>query len=136
MIATDQLVIRHYQPGDIMHHLAPEYMHMELTPELCWVAEGSSGEIVGVVLVSAGHQTAVLLRVASLPGTPGAWLLAMLRHVFKELVERDYKLVIACMSAARVEELKMARIFERAGGKLTPISGFVGAVLTRQAGRW
>lgn len=136
MIATDQLTIRHYIPGDIMRHLAPEYMHMELDPDLCWVAEGPTGEIVGLVLATGGHQTAVLLRVAALPGTPGAWLLAMLRHVVRDLIAMDYKLIVACLSAARAEELKLARIFERAGGKLAAISGFVGAVPVATLGRW
>jgi hypothetical protein len=130
-----EVLIRAYETGDIVAHLLPEYAQLHLDPALTWVVD-VDGAVVGVLVAAYGSQTACLLRVAAVPSAPYGWLLALLRRAIVDLRERGCVVLVACLSAARPEELKLARLLQRAGGQLASISGYVGAVTIDQAGKW
>jgi len=134
-LVQEGVQIRSYEKGDIIAHLLPEYANLQLDPSLCWVAD-VDGAVMGTLVATYGSQTACLIRIASVPGAPHGWLLALLRRAISDLKSRGCVVLMACLTAARPEELKLARLLQRAGGQLASISGFVGAITTEQAGRW
>jgi hypothetical protein len=135
MIATG-FEVRHYQPGDIIAHIVPQYANLKMEPENCWVVEDEEGAVVGAILATVGNEVACLIRIAGLPHAPQGWVLCCLRLLTRDLRERGIKVMVACFDVSRVEELKLARLLQKAGGELVPLTGFVGAIAVERAGRW
>jgi hypothetical protein len=133
---TAAMRARHYEKGDIIAHIVPEYAHLKLEPDNCWVVEDEEGVVVGAVLVTVGNEIACVIRVAGLPEAPLSWVLCGLRMMVRDLHERGVKVLVACFNVTRVEELKLARLMQKAGGELAPLSGFVAAVAVEQVRRW
>jgi hypothetical protein len=119
--------VRHYQRGDFVRHLLPEMEALELDPRLTWVVE-KDGMIVAALVALYGSQMAVLVRLIASSDAPPTWLLALLRYATRDLEEMGAKCIIASLSVDQLAGMKLARMFQLAGGTLQPISGFIGAV--------
>jgi hypothetical protein len=135
MIAIDTLTIRRYRTSDYIGDLVPEFAHLELDPECVWVAE-SEGEIAGVMLITYGNQTAMILRLVAAQDAPPTWVAQLLRYAVADLEGRGCVMLISCLSVDTPQELKLHRIFMRAGGYSKPFTGHCVGIAIEHARKW
>lgn len=110
------------------HHRTPESLRPgmnfpKLDPRWAWGAY-VAGECVAVLLAADVHGVVFFLKLNALENVEGAVIVKLLREATKQLRERGYSSFITFLDASKAKELKLARIVQRFGGFLLPISGF------------
>jgi hypothetical protein len=126
--------VRHYQRGDFVRHLLPEYGMLDLDPKLTWVVE-KDGMIVAVLITVYGSQMAVVIRLAATTDASPTSVLALLHYATRDMDEMGAKVLMAPLSVDRLPELKLAHIIQHAGGALEPLAGFIGILAIEKTRR-
>lgn len=133
LTATETQIVRRMNPWERL----PEALRLnypQINPEWCWVLDGERG-IEAVCYGADMHGIAQIMMIKTLEGTARHSLLLLLRGVVADLRERGYTMLMTWLSATRPAELKLARVFQRLGGKLVAESGYF-AVATLRERRW
>lgn len=99
------------------------YLLPNLDTKWVWVAI-HEGEVKACLIAAPFHGIVFLAVLNAVEGTPGFVVRALLKEALAHIQERGYSSFSTYLDAARVKELKLARIIQRYGGVLLPASGF------------
>lgn len=132
-IATESMLVRHLNEWET---LPPELRlpFPKIDPTWAWVVAGDAGPV-AVIYGADVHGMAHMIMLKALDSAPPECLVLLLRGVRDDLLARGYTQVMSWLSATRVTEMKLARVFQRLGGKLAAESGWWG-IASLEGRKW
>lgn len=127
MIITSDLIVRNLNQGESLPSWINPAMLMlpNIDTSWIWVAESRFGKE-AVLIAGDLHGIALLWRLEANSQAPHNAVLQLLRQAIAQIKARGYSSFVCFLSGTEAKELKLARIIQRIGGQLIPVSGYWG----------